>query len=292
MAKRFLLLLLIAGLFALDGGGRAQEAPAAKNKRTVYLVRHGDAQTLAGLLAKHFKGDADVQVLPDAPSNCLLISAAPNAFTEVVKVLEQMDRRPHLIEVEVLIGQFTPKKEEGKPSGKELNPKEFSGASKEVVEKLEALKMNGTLSSLKRIQVTAVENRPSSVLVGETKPVVGAVTRTGAGIVSRAIHYRNTGSKVTVTARVTAENQVLLDLSVDTSRLHVPDDGIEIGKDENGAPLRATEVVTAQLRTQLSVAPGQAVAAEGVKTNSKSGQGQTLIIVAARILEPAAKASK
>jgi type II secretory pathway component GspD/PulD (secretin) len=293
MRHYFLALILIVGLFALDGGGHAQDVSASKNKRIVYVVKHGDAKDLASILGKHFKGEAEVQVLPDSPSNCLLISAAPNAFAEVVKLLAQLDRRPQLVSVELLIAAVMPKKgQDGKPVGNELDDKEFDGSGKEVLEKIETLRKNGLIDSLKRIQLTAVENQPASVLVGETKPVVSGVTTRGTGLVSRSITYRNTGTTAQLTARVTAENTVAMALDVSDARLHVPEDGIELGKDETGASIRATEIITATLKTKLNVRSEQAVAAQGVKTDSKSGQAQTLIIVAARILESGDKASR
>src|SRR5262249_38268616 len=92
MANRFTVVILLGGLCALAGGGHAQDGP--KEKRTLYVPKHGQAKELATILAKHFKGDAEIQVLPDSPSNCLLVRAAPSVLEEVVKLLEQLDRRP------------------------------------------------------------------------------------------------------------------------------------------------------------------------------------------------------
>ncbi len=46
------------------------------------------------------------------------------------------------------------------------------------------------------------------------------------------------------------------------------------------------------VKTKLSIPPGEAVAAEGVKTEVKSGQAQTVIIATARVVEPEAKGGK
>jgi type II secretory pathway component GspD/PulD (secretin) len=248
---------------------------------------------LARTLGKHFMGDAEVQVLPDSPSNCLLISAAPNVFAEVVKLLEQLDKRPRSVSVEVLIAGVASKREgDGKGPPKELDEKEFTGSGKEVLNKLEALKKSGTLSSLMRIQLSAVENQPASVVIGESKPTVAAVTTTGTGLKSRSIVYRNVGTQAKVAVRVEAENTVAMDLDIQAARLNVPEDGIEIGKDENGVPIRASEVINAMLKTKLSLRSGQAVAVQGVKTDSKSGKEQTLIVVTANVLEAGDKEGK
>jgi type II secretory pathway component GspD/PulD (secretin) len=292
MTKAALSLVLLAGLLAA-GPAHSQDAPASKSKRIAYIVKYGDAKTLAGLLAKHFKSDADIQALPDGSSNCLLISAAPDVFDEVAKVLDQLDRRPQLISIEVTVADVLPKKgDDGKPVAREINEKDFTGPAKDVRDKLDALQKDGALGSLRRIQLTAVENEPASAMVGETKPMITGITTTATGRTSRMMAYRQTGTKAAVTARATAENTVAVELDIEDARLYVPPDGIELGKDENGAPVLAAEVVLSTLKGKLSLPSGQAAAAQGVKTLSKSGQTQTLIVVAARVLEPGSKGAK
>jgi hypothetical protein len=100
------------------------------------------------------------------------------------------------------------------------------------------------------------------------------------------------GTSVSIVPRLTGDKQVALDLEVEDAHFHVPEDGIVLGNDENGQAVRAAEVVRATLKSRLAIPFGQAVAANGVKTTSKSGQAQTLIIVAARPVEPGGKKDK
>jgi type II secretory pathway component GspD/PulD (secretin) len=270
------------------------EGPAAQSQRLVWVVQHGSAKDLAAVLAKHFQDVIDVQALPDPSSNCLLIRAAPPTLGEVVKLLEQLDRRPQVVAVELLISEIPERKStDGKPlpPDKELDGREFSGPAAEVVTKLEALRSKGLIGSLKRIQLTTVEGQAALSRVGESKPVVTGITATGTGKVSRMITYRNTGTEARVTPRVSPDKVITLDLVVEDARLYVPEDGITLGNDENGRPIIATEFLTSTLNTKLSLSSGQAVAAEGVKTTAKSGQSQTLIVVTARVVEPDAKLS-
>jgi len=89
------------------------------------------------------------------------------------------------------------------------------------------------------------------------------------------------------TPRITADVQLLMDdLIVEDTRGYVPEDGVTIGTDENSQPIRAEERIAAKLTTRLSVASGQARAAQVVTTSSKSGRAQTFVIVGARIVEP------
>jgi type II secretory pathway component GspD/PulD (secretin) len=258
-------------------------------------VRHGAAKELAATLAKHFKDDAEVQVLPDAPSNCLLINARPEVLPEVVKVLDQLDRRPRAIEVEVVVAEVAEKKaEDGKPEApaKGLDEAELTGPARDVWAKVEALQRKGQLGAVRRLQLAAVEGQAASALVGENKPFVTGMMVAATGRTSRAITYRNTGTQVRVTPTVTAEKVVQLDFDFSDARLHVPEDGVPIGTDEKGQTVRAAETVNATLKTKLSVPAGQAVFAKGVQTTSKSGKSQTLVLVSARVVEPDPRANQ
>jgi type II secretory pathway component GspD/PulD (secretin) len=273
--------LLLAGLLALPQGAQGQ--PVAKSKRAVYVVQNGDAKELAELLSKHFAGEGEVQVLPHAPSNTLLIRAEPARCDEAIKLLARLDRRPRLIAVELLIAEVLPAKD-GKAVGKGPE-KGLRGASSEVLDKVAALKKSGVIGSLRHIQVTTVEGRPASVKVGETKPFVAGITARPGGMAARTVFYRDTGTLVQVTAHATADNTVALELDLTDARPHVPADGIELGKDEAGLPVRAAEFIRTSLKGKVNVRSGQAVAVEGVKTESKAGNAQTLVVVGARILE-------
>jgi hypothetical protein len=65
----------------------------------------------------------------------------------------------------------------------------------------------------------------------------------------------------------------------------VPEDGVVLGQDSNAAPVRAAEFINLSLNGTVSVTSGQARVVEGVKTTSKSGDKQGLIIVTASIVE-------
>ncbi len=292
MMRRLIVPICVLSLFVLLGGVPAQETPAPMDKRLVYLVQHGAAKDLAVTLGQHFKSETRVQVLLDAPSNCLLISTPPAVFDEMVKLLAQLDRRPQLVSVDVLIAEVaTGRAEDGKPgtASQALNERDLTGPMQDVLTKVEALKKKGVLGGLKRVQLTAVENRPTTVNLHETKPIVLGSTITATGLVSRNISYRNVGTIVALTPQIAPQGPILLDLHVEDTRMHTPEDGVRISADEKGVPIRAPHTITATLKTKLSVASGQAVVAHGVKMTGKSGQAQTLVIVAARVLELNAK---
>jgi type II secretory pathway component GspD/PulD (secretin) len=273
---------------------KGKESSASKSKRIVYVAKYGSAKQLAALLGKHFKGEAEVEILTDAPSNCLLIRTSPATFAEVVKLLGQLDRRPQLVAVEMLIAEVPPAKGAGGKPGagkKELDEKKLTGSIPDVAKRVEDLQQKGEIAGLKRIKLTAVEHQPATALIGETRPFVTGVTATRGGKTSRSIAYRSLGTSVKFTARVTPEKKVLIDLDLSESRAFVPEDGIVLGKDETGLVVRATEFPMARVATTLAVPSGQAVFVRGV-TKAKAGYPQTLVIVTARLLEADAKAEK
>src|SRR5262249_14550942 len=129
VAKRWLIALLIAALFLTGGWSSAGNDPPAGNKHIVYVVKYGSAKDLAATLGKFFKGDVEVQALNEPTSNCLLINAPASAFEEVVKALEQIDRRPQLVAVDLYLASPPAKPGEG---DKEVDTKEFTGPTADV----------------------------------------------------------------------------------------------------------------------------------------------------------------
>ena len=91
--------------------------------------------------------------------------------------------------------------------------------------------------------------------------------------------YRNVGTVVKVTPQITADGSVTLDLNVQDSRGR--ESATEAGK---------IEFILTALASRISAAPGKAALAKGAKVTSKEGEGETLIIVGARVTEPEEKA--
>ena len=173
----------------------------------------------------------------------------------------------HSVAVEVLVIELPPKKADDKDKG--LDEKDFGGAIDDVAERLDTMVTNGQVAGFKRIQLRTLEGQLGSLMLGETKPfAMGANTTT----------YRNVGTQVKVTPQVTADGSVTLDLNVQDSR----------GR-ESATMAGKTEFILTSLVGKISVAPGKAVLAKDAKVTSKEGEGETLIVVGARVVEPEAK---
>ena len=111
--KRLALAALFGGLLVLTPGtaqdrysSRAVLAdskpiaaePAAQKVRMQYAVRNADAEGLAAALAELYQGEAKIIA---APGNAILVGGPPAAVAEAMKFLEQLDRKPRTVEVEV-----------------------------------------------------------------------------------------------------------------------------------------------------------------------------------------------
>jgi type II secretory pathway component GspD/PulD (secretin) len=242
----------------------AQERPATEQKRGAYVVKYAGAKDLVAILVKHFKGAAESQAGPEGTNNTLLVNAPPAVFDEVMKLIEQLDGKPQSVAVEVFVIELPAKKADDKDAAG-IDEKDLSGAIDGVAKTLEALQKKGQVASVKRIQLTAQEGRAASLVIGEAKPFSA-----GGG----ATNYRNVGTQVRVTPQVAADKTVTVELSVQDSRMVIPEDG--------GAP----EFPTMSLTSKLGVASGKAVLAKDAKATEKSAAGRTIIVVGARLVEP------
>jgi type II secretory pathway component GspD/PulD (secretin) len=260
----------------------ADERPAVTPTRTVYIVKHASARALATVLAKHFKGVAEINAGPEGTSNCLLISAPPLYFAEVIKTIEKLDRRPHSVAIEVFIVELAPRKGDEEDKGPDV--KAFSGDSEAVAKRLRAMAKKGELAGYRRISLTTLEGQLGSLMLGENRPYVMGATVTGTGLVSKSITYRNVGTQVKVTPRVDADRSITLELSVQDSRSR-DSATATVGNDEKGKPIPAADFIQTTLTGTVRVASGKVAVAKDARVVSKAGKGETLIIVGARVVE-------
>jgi type II secretory pathway component GspD/PulD (secretin) len=260
--------LLVHALLALAFlPATAQERSAVEQKRGAYVVKYAAAKDLASILAKHFKGAAEIQVGPENTSNCLLVNATPTVFDEVVKTLEKLDRRPHSIAVEIFVVELPRHKIDDQDNRPQ--EKDFSGTIDELPRSLEAMMKNGHVAGFKRLQLTTLEGQVGSLMQTERKPFATSATTTT---------YLDVGTRIKVTPQVTADGSVTLDLSVQDNR-------DRDSSDQPGKP----EFIMTSLAGKISVASGKAVLAKDAKVISKGGKGETLVVVGARIAESEAK---
>jgi type II secretory pathway component GspD/PulD (secretin) len=261
--KRLAALALLGGILTLNAGTAQPPKPTQadptvpKTQRTHYTVRNADPAILAEVVGQHFKGDATVLA---GSGNAVLISGTPVAVPEVVKLLEQLDRKPWTVEVEIVIAEVTLAKD-----GKELTPSALA-------------ELSGKGSQ--RIKLTAVEGQPVTTTIGGSKPYVsgamfgGGKGGAGGGGIQRSVTYQSVGTTVKMTARLGSEDTIRLDLSVQDSK-------IGAAEEEGGSPSFDNN----NLSTKLSVMAGKPVVAQTVRTEGKSGATISVVVVTARIAD-------
>ena len=177
---------------------------------------------------------------------------------------------------------------------KALDGVELSGTARDVTGRIRALQQQGVIASVKVVQLTTLERQPARCKVGESRPFVTGVVgfggrgagapaagRGAGGPTSQSITYREIGTSVQVTPAIGADSLVSLDLRVEDAHMRAAEGGVQVGTDDKGTAVPATEFISSTLETRLKVRPGHMVLAEGTKVGSKSGQAQTVVLVTA-----------
>jgi type II secretory pathway component GspD/PulD (secretin) len=259
--RRFTILALFVGLLSLsraaaqDKEARPPAPTPAPTQRAIYHVKYADAAQLAQVIGHHFDGEATVLAAPAGSDNVLLVSGSAAAVPEVVKLLEQLDRKPRTVEVEITLAEVAAKDwKEGE------TPPE--GAARP--------------GTLQRIKLTATEGQPVASTTGANKPLVSGDVGGGRGGFQRSVTYTPTGTTVKLTARVGAADAVVVDLSVQDSRVRPADAG-------DGGSAAALENAT--LTTKVIVPTGKSVVAQAVRTVGKNGPTVAAVIVSARVVD-------
>jgi type II secretory pathway component GspD/PulD (secretin) len=288
VVKRLAVPFLAIALATSAGPAPAQNAP--ERQRTVVALKHGSAGDVAAALGEHFKDIPEVRLVPEAGANALLVSAPPAVLAEVLKTIEQLDRRPRQVEIEVIFADITAAGE--RPEGPALNPRELVGPADGMSARLDALRRQGRLADARHVRLTALEGQKASVNLGKERSLVTSRTTRGGrggpgggpggGAVFApeisTVERRSTGTLVEALPRVFADGQLKLDLHVEESRLVAPPAGAPEGTPETPSIV--------QLKAVISVASGRAVLASGVGDEVKAGLPHTVIVVIARIIEP------
>jgi Bacterial type II/III secretion system short domain len=237
-----------------------------KPQRTIYQVQHGDAAAIASVVSKLFKNEVDVIAAPTG--NAILVGGRQAAVDEALQMIEILDRAPRSVEVEITLAEL-PRKD-----GAELTPAELAKAA-------DLAKAGGG----QRITLVAVEGQPVTSTTGGNKPVVSGMAgggfnpadggRGGGGPVRRTIAYQSVGTTIQMTARIGEKDSVLLDLTLQDSKVRPPD-----AADDTGA----TSIDNVSLATRLNIPAGKAVVARTVRTEGKAGATVAVVVVTAKVV--------
>jgi type II secretory pathway component GspD/PulD (secretin) len=277
----FVLAISAAALVWYPPMADAQDNSKAPLESRVWHPKYAAAKDVAGLATKAFT-ERGFSFLAGDAVNSLIVQGPKQAMAEVVMVLEQLDRRPRSLAIELWIVHVN-------PGGPALEEKDWTGPAFQVEAKIQDWKKKGWIGECKRLQCYALDNHRTSIKETAQKAVVTAVNTTATGITTQTTQMRNVGELVAVLPRSTDDNQLLLKLTVEQSRLHTPADAPILGKDRQGEPIRATHIISSNLDTQVLVAPGRMIMVQGVKSHLASTNKESdlpgpamLVLVSAR----------
>jgi type II secretory pathway component GspD/PulD (secretin) len=276
---------------------------AALTERLVYPIRHGSAADVAGVLDNHFKGDAEVQALPEKAGNCLYIRYRPALRDELLKTLSGLDQPPKTVAVDVIVIDVARKKEKApeaenrprRPGGANAEPVhplkegELAGPTADVIARLDGLAASGEIGGLRKMHFTGLEHHQATAQAGREVSMPSNFTvNQQTGRVAPIMQRRSIGTIVTVTPRVISETEIFLDVMVRDDRIYVADDAKPIGEDRNG-PVFLPNVSTTNATGKITVKTGRTLIMQQLPSDERGESEKILIVIAAEVVSGEAK---
>lgn len=185
--------------------------------------------------------DEQVRVGVDKDTNTLLIFASPPRWIQIQRILNEIDRPARQIFIEASILEVTLTDEFQFGVDWAVFAKDFAissvnnatgaigsafpGASitylsDDIEAAVRALGSRTTIEVVSAPKIIALDNRTARLQIGDQVPVVTqssqSTTAPGAAVIS-SVDYRSTGVILTVTPRITGENQLMLEVSQEVS---------------------------------------------------------------------------
>ena len=227
----------------LYGGKKSTKS----NKRVLVKRAKQTKQTVTGELS------GEVEIIPDEINNAIVIKASPKDYEIISSVLKKLDIVPRQVLIDVLIFEVTLNKnleygvewlfkqkkighhgsyhsnivfESAKntadnaglgefPKGFSFSLFDGSGGLRALVS---ALAEDTSINVLSAPNILAVDNRESTIEVGEDVPTKAGTTTTTGGNVTENIQYRKTGILLKVKPRINDSGLVRLDVTQEVSQ--------------------------------------------------------------------------
>ncbi|MCA9121435.1 MAG: hypothetical protein H6822_07540 [Planctomycetaceae bacterium] len=216
-ATIWLLGVIVLGVGHADDKSSDQRSEETSNKTIVYAARNAPVAALGETLAAFLK-ESGGGVVADPTSNVLLIhTGSVNDHERVLAVLQQLDRTPRTIRVQLhliysLGHEFT-----------EAEVSSLSGETEGVLKAIETLASAGRAYVANRIELTAVENQITMLQVGKDVPLLtGTTSVPGRG---PANNYRSAavGTMIQVQARLAGESEIVMETNFEKSAIELLD---------------------------------------------------------------------
>lgn len=222
--------------------------------------------------------EGSIKVTADESQNAIVIHATPNKYHEIMNLLEQLDRLPGQIALQVIIAEVSLGNDVNRGIDWFYNEKGIKGGDMATVDlnaSASSLVMNAVrgdwkvalnlLASktdfkvLSRPYLVVRDGESASINSGDQIPVQteSSSTDDNPNAIRTAIQYRSTGVNVSVTPTINADGLVSLELSTETS--NVPDSS----KDSLTPPITSRSITTS-----VFAADGQTIILGGLILDS------------------------
>jgi general secretion pathway protein D len=140
--------------------------------------------------------------------------------------------------------------------GLSANTFAFVGSSREILMRLNALRLKTNVRILEAPSVLALDGTPASIIVGAEIPYPTGSYTPSTGGSTTSVQYRETGISLLIMPRISASGAVTLNV---TQEVSAPGAAVDFGTGENAPSFNLSRVMTT-----LSVKDGETVAIAGL----------------------------
>ncbi len=264
----------------------------------------------------------EVIATSEANTNTLIVSTTPRYFEPIRKLVIELDERPLMVALQVLIAEvrMTHNRDRGieialqdsllfnrgiagdgpgflfgnpsygiptgnvnpgtvgsqgitnfgtgRTNGNGIGGFTFAASSESVSVLVRALEEQGKIRVLSRPQITAMHNLRATISVGQDVPYVTSSDSNNSGGTTSATDYQKVGTILDVIPRITADEQVVMDVYIEKSSVGNVADGIPIAV-SGGQTLYSPKINRTNAQTTVSAMDGETVVFAGLITEQK-----------------------
>jgi len=194
-------------------------------------------------LASGGAGDEQVRIGVDKETNTLIVFAPPGRWSQIQRILAEIDRTPRQILIEASILEVTLGRDfqfgvdwrvlsgdvrvssinnDAGAVGPSAPGLSVTFLDNSIQAAVRALGSRTAVEVVSAPKIIAIDNRTAHLQVGDQVPVVtqsSRSTQNGDSPIVSSVDYRSTGVILTVTPRVTGEDQLLLEVNQEVSNV-------------------------------------------------------------------------
>jgi type II secretory pathway component GspD/PulD (secretin) len=252
--------------------------------RTVCRLGFIPAKNAAETLTKLFKTEGEslsepvknkVVIVPEVLGNCLIVSGPPAAVEEVRHLVSEIDRPAPIVRLEVQLKEVVLDKDKKAADSDDAKSKTADDVtSKKAPEKTRD-------EPLIQAELSTVNGQQAYIQLGRTETRVTGSTSNSIGM-TNTVTPTQVGTIVQMTPRVAPGGMVILEFSIQDSRLGPEEEGAIITTLKDGRSIRSTNIDILSNQTTLQLQDGQTQTIGAMTRNGKARQ----ISVTAYIIHP------